>query len=84
MTIEKNSSWSWLDDIIKRWQVIVVIFGIMAWMTRIQWQQDAMAADIKGMPELTESVSEINGKLDALLEGLGYEVRLKAVKKEAV
>lgn len=80
--MSSQDHFAWLDDLVKRWPIIVLIFGIVGWMTRIQWQQDAMANDIKGVPQLTESVNEINGKLDALLEGLGYEVRLKAVKKE--
>ena len=80
--MSSKDHFAWLDDLVKRWPIIVLIFGIVGWMTRIQWQQDAMANDIKGVPQLTESVNEINGKLDALLEGLGYEVRLKAVKKE--
>lgn len=79
-----NDNFAWVDDLARRWPVIMVVFGLVAWMTAMQWKQEAMAADIRNVPDLTAKVDDINNKLDALLQGLGYEVRLSAIKKEAV
>jgi hypothetical protein len=85
----RSDNWAWLDDITKRWPVITCIFGLILWLTALQFKQEAMAQAIQEVPTVKAAVDRVEKKVDtlgesfdALSEALGYEIKLKAVKKK--
>lgn len=88
---QHNDSWEWLDDIIKRWPVITGILGLILWLTALQFKQEALAQSVHDVPGIKTSIQTLEKKIDnlnesfkALTESLGYEIKLKAVKKDTV
>lgn len=85
MTSEKSDHFAWLDDLIKRWPILILFISGIGWITRMQFVQAAQAEELQKItqkfPEVVNKLDMVNEKLDAMLEVLGYEVKLKAVKK---
>ena len=89
MTPHNNNPWAWLDDVVKRWPIIVCIIALITWLITLQLKQEAMAESINDIPPLKlqiqmldKKIDVLGEKFDALTEALGYEIKLKAIKKE--
>lgn len=83
-----NNNWAWLDDLTKKWPVILGILGLVLWLTALQFKHEAMASSIQEVPNVKVQLDRVEKKVDtlresftALSEALGYEVKLKAVKR---
>lgn len=87
MSPEKSDHFAWLDDLVKRWPIILLFFSGVGWITRMQFVQTAQAEELhkisKDFPAVAQKLDDLDVKFDAMLEALGYEVKLKAVKRDA-
>lgn len=73
----KEDSFDWVDVLMKRWQIVVALFGLVAWMTTMQLQMAAANAEVKSIsemkgewPYLKNQVSRIENKVDSFDEKL--------------
>lgn len=69
----KEDSFDWVDVLMKRWQIIVALVGLVMWMTTMQIQMAAANAEVRSIsdmkgewPYLKQQVSRIEGKVDSL------------------
>ena len=77
----KPDSFEWVDVLLKRWQIIVILVGGIVWLTTLQAQLNAQTceqtrtagqleylSDIRAeWPYLKEKVEKIDKKMDILL-----------------
>ena len=86
MSTEKSDHFAWLDDLLKRWPIILILVASVGWVTRMQFTQSAQAEELqkisKDFPVMVKKLDDLNVKFDAVLDALGYEVKVRAIKRE--
>lgn len=84
--VHRDDSFDWVDVLMKRWQIIVALVGLVAWMTTMQLQMAAASADVKSVadikgewPYLKQQVAQISTKVDSFDAKLDRILEKRAV-----
>ena len=59
---KKTDSFDWVDVLLKRWQIIVILVGAVVWLTTLQAQLNAQTTEQTRMLEKVEYLTDIRAE----------------------